>query len=266
MKRHLRVLAPLILWLLGSTTLLAGEHTFGLRGGYFQFPESDVLSNSYLLLRETVDFATVTDFDSADFNRPLLEFYYEWRRDTDAHLAFGVSAGYGAADAMETGTGVIFQPLDPFDYDRDGNTGAETVPAVVTSTLEHTIYYIHITPKYYFTTGKARFFLGGGLGLWANLWRQVLDATFVDIFACAPPPNPVNCPLNDQFRESDGNRRTVVPISISAGATFQFSPHWSVNIEDRYLFSGGSSTNLFRVESEYDISGNQIFIGFSYSL
>ena len=59
---------------------------------------------------------------------------------------------------------------------------------------------------------------------------------------------------------------SVPEPSISAGATFQFSPHWSINIEDRYLFLGDSSVNMFRVESEYDISGNQIFLGFSYSL
>jgi hypothetical protein len=261
MTRILRRLPLVVVLLLSALPIAtAQEHSFGLRVGSFQFPESSVLTDAVVLdRRPLVVIGYQRDFSSGDFDGTLLEGTYEWRRDTDAHVSMIVSGGIYSETAMETVPGIA-QVVD-----RRGRGSTWFLPTDTVNTLEYAIYYFHFSPRWNFTTGKARFWVGGGLGLWANLWREVNDSTYLDVFSCdriedpnpSVPPILVNCTANSQYRESDGNRRTVLPLSASAGFTYQFLPHWSFSLEDRFLFNGQGSTTLFRVDSDFDITGSQ---------
>jgi hypothetical protein len=269
MTRILRRLALAVALLLPAwSAATAQEHSFGLRVGSFQFPEASVLTDVIFLdRRPVVILAYQRDFPSGDFDGTLLEGTYEWRRDTDAHLSMVISGGLYSESSVQTVTGITLVN-DPRGtaLPREWFLDTQTV-----NTLEYTIYYFHFSPRWNFTTGKARFWVGGGLGLWANLWREVNDSTYVDIFSCDrienPPPTRLeNCTGTSNYRESDGNRRTVLPLSLSAGFTYQFLPHWSFSVEDRFLFNGSGSNTLFRTDSDFDITGNQILVGFAYKL
>jgi len=276
MTRMLRRISLAVVLLLSAwSATSAQESSFGLRYGSFQFPESTVLNGAIRLDRRpavVIDYQR--DFESGDFDGNLLEGTYEWRRDTDAHVSMMVSGGIYSESAMHTvvGNAIVsdFRGSNGRVDWGDGGRGG-LLPTSTLNTLEYTIYYFHLTPRWNFTTGKARFWVGGGLGLWANLWREVSDSTYVDIFSCdradiGTVPILANCQSTTQFRESDGNRRTVVPLSASAGFTYQFLQHWSFNVEDRYMFNGMGSVTLFRVDSKFDISGNQVLVGFAYKL
>jgi len=266
-QRRLPLAVVLLLSVWSAAT--AQEHSFGLRVGSFQFAEASVLTDAVRLDRRplvVIDYQR--DFSSGDFDGTLLEGTYEWRRDTDAHVSMIVSGGYYSETAVQTveGTAVVADPRG------SGQPPNWFLPANTVNTLEYTIYYFHFSPRWNFTTGKARFWVGGGLGLWANLWRVVNDSTYVDIFSCdriepiPGSPTLANCTGTSQYRESDGNRRTVVPLSVSAGFTYQFLPHWSFSLEDRFMFNGVGSNTLFRVDSDFDITGNQILVGVAYKL
>jgi len=270
MTRILRRLPLAVVLLLSAwSAATAQEHSFGLRAGSFQFAESSVLTDPVHMDRRPLVVIDYTrDFASGDFDGTLLEATYEWRRDTDAHVSMIVSGGYYTESAMHTlpGTAIVT------DKRGSGLPSEWILPTSTINTLEYTIYYFHFSPRWNFTTGKARFWVGGGLGLWANLWREVSDSTYVDVFSCdrVGPAMGMqtleNCTGTSQYRESDGNRRTVLPLSLSAGFTYQFLPHWSFSIEDRYLFNGQGSNNLFRQDSDFDLTGNQILVGVAYKL
>ena len=153
---------------------------------------------------------------------------------------------------------------DPGDYDEDGNTTAEDIPANITDRLEYTLYFAHVTARYNWTPGRWRLWLGGGAGLWANLWREVVEVEYLNL-TCLPSVEP-GCDPRTEFRESQGDRRTIIPLSVSAGVTWQFLPHWSVHIENRLLFLADSNVTMFETESSFDIGGNQVMLGFSYKL
>ena len=121
-----------------------------------------------------------------------------------------------------------------------------------------------VTARYNWTPGKFRLWVGGGAGLWANLWREVVEAEYVNL-TCIPAVEP-GCDPKTEFRESQGDRRTIIPLSVSVGVTWQFLPHWSVHLEDRFLFLADSNVTLFESESDYDLGGNQVMLGFSYKL
>lgn len=267
MKRQ--VVAGLLLALaaVGADVAVAQEHNFGLRTGSFQLPESEVLTDSHFVLRDNFELFFSRDLDSAEYSGSFVEGFYEWRRDTDAHFSLAVSGGVFARDATHVETGLVEVPET-----RGGDTAPDTrlLSSPVTSTLEYTLYFVHVSPRYNFTTGKVRAWVGGGAGLWANFWREVVDVEYTDIFSCDPgvPPDFAlnNCTSTLQFRESEGDRRTILPISVSAGLTVQFLPHWSFYLEDRFLFGGDSSLTLFRDDSEFSMGGNQVILGFSYRL
>ena len=75
-----------------------------------------------------------------------------------------------------------------------------------------------------------------------------------------------SCSSQQTYKESQGDRRTIIPASASVGAQFQFLNHWAVYIESRYLFNASINLNLFRSDSEYDFSGNQFIVGINYKL
>ena len=270
MKRKL-VVGIFLFAVLGANSLMAQEHIFGLSVGSFQFPASDVFTDSHFLIRGVQPSSRLyffeRDMDSADYSGPFLQFGYEWRRDTDSHFSLSVNAGLFSANVTETVPGLAVVP------ETRGGAGAPPerfLSAAVTNTLDYTLYFVHVTPKYNFTTGKVRFWVGAGAGLWANFWREVIDMEFIDIFSCDPGVIPDfilnNCTGTTRFRESEGDRRTILPITASAGLTVQFLPHWTFFLEDRYLFAADSSLTLFRDDSNYSIGGNQIIIGFGYRL
>ena len=262
MKRTLLVVVGLLLCTLGASELDAAEHNFGLRVGTFQFDkDAPLLTDSILIRRPQFKELTYTrDFDASGFDGNLYEIYYEWRRDTDAHFSLAITGGWYGQDQSETVPGVVIVEDARVD-------GQVTIPATVQNDLNFTMYYANVEGRYNFTTRKVRFFLGMGAGLWANIWNEVVNAEYPDIFDnCAPGTDPILCPETTTFRESDGNRRTVVPLSGAAGLVWQFLPHWSVNVEARYLFNGGTNVTLFRLSSDYDITGPQYLLGFSYRL
>lgn len=212
-------------------------------------------------IRTILDFRR--SFESEEFSTNFVEADYEWRRDTEAHFSLNINFGVFATEAEHIVPGNARHPFagDPLNYDMDdvsGPSATEDIPAQILDRLEFTIYYLHVTPRYNFTTGKARLYAGVGFGLWANLWREVVEAEFQNIFTAA----------DDRafFRESAGDRRTIIPFSISVGVTYQFLPHWSFNVEDRFLFNADTNVNFFMHDSAYEISGNQVLLGFSYHL
>jgi hypothetical protein len=210
------------------------------------------------------------DFDASEFEGEFIGFIYEFRRDADSRFSLAVDGGVFSTDAMHTlpGNAQVDDPNianeDPGDYDLDGNTGNEDVPVNVTDRLEYTLYFVHITARYNWTPGKFRLWVGAGTGLWANLWREVVEAEYLNM-ACLPAVEP-GCNPKVEFRESQGDRRTTIPVSASVGVTWQFLPHWSVHLEDRFVFLADSNVTLFESESDYDIGGNQVMLGFSYKL
>jgi opacity protein-like surface antigen len=266
MKTTARVALVLCVLAAAVSGPLAQEHSFGLRASTFNFTRSAVFSDTVAVIREPlVDLLVYTrDFDPDDFSGTAWEFYYTWRRDTDAHFELGISAGVFGKDVTETVPGLVVVP-DPGDFNNNGSM-QELVVGSVENTLEYTLYYVNVTPMYNFTTGKFRFYVGGGLGLWANLWREVFNTTFVNIFTCSDPDNFTGCLENSNLRESAGNRRTILPLTASAGFTYRFRPHWSFNIEDRYVTNAESTVKVFRGEASYSIEQNQVLVGFTYTL
>jgi opacity protein-like surface antigen len=252
----------------------AQEHSFGLRVGTLQYPEEGILTDRIVLdRRPTVIINYRREFESSDLDGTFIEGSYEWRRDTDAHLSLALSGGVYSQSAVQTvpGTALV--------NDARGSGGQWLVGVEPNTsfrnlnTLDYTIYYFHLSPRWNFTTGKVRFWLGAGVGLWANLWREVVDTHYTDVFSCeriepglGASPYLQNCTSEIHYRESDGNRRSSLPFSGSAGLTYQFLAHWSLNVEDRYIFNTKGTINLFRIDSETSIDGNQIILGFAYKL
>jgi opacity protein-like surface antigen len=234
-------------------------------------PTGQLLNDSVHLDRPVEGVRTLfdhrRDFQASDFSGAFPEINYEWRRDVDAHFALEVAFGWYSAKSTRTAAGNAGVKGDPFDFDGDGVSGTEVVedvPTKVNNTLEWTLYFVHVTPKYYFTTGKIRVFVGGGLGLWANLWNESLRYEYLNVF-CKTDTDP-SCGSQQSYKESEGERRTIVPASVSVGAQFQFLNHWAVYIESRYLFNASTNLNLFRSDSVYDFSGNQFIVGINYKL
>lgn len=256
----------MILLLASVSGVLAQEHTFGLRAGTFTFPDGDIFHDFISIERPdtspevTLNLSFRRDFDPDDFSGTVYEFLYTFRRDEDAHFQMDLSAGLYKSDVTSLTSGTVRK------FDPRGSGTTRFLPANISDTLEYTLYYVQVVPTWQFTTGKFRFFVGGGLGLWANLFREVLEADYPDIFTCSDLSDYSTCTGRDQFRESQGNRRTSVPINVSAGFFYQFLPHWSFNVEDRYVFNAESSVNLWREDSTFDVGQNQVFIGFSYRL
>lgn len=272
MKRISRILLLALLLLAPAwSSLHAQEHSFGLRAGTLQFAESSILGDAVQLdRRPTVVIDYNRTFESGDFDGVFIEGTYEWRRDTDAHVSVFVGGGVYSESATRI-TGGTAEVTDSRGSGGTWLVGQEPNTSFAnTNTLEYAIYYFHFSPRWNFTTGKARFWVGAGLGLWANMWREVVDARYTDVFSCDrienPSPRLENCKSEVQYRESDGNRRSTVPLSASAGFTYQFLPHWSLNIEDRYVFNATGSINLFRTDSSFEITGNEILFGFAYKL
>ena len=218
--------------------------------------------------RTEIDFRR--DFDASEFEGEFIGFIYEFRRDADSHYSLAVDAGVFSSDATHAVPGNAFvndpnvSDEDPGDYDNDGNTKAEDIPTSVTDRLEYTLYYAHVTGRYNWTPGKWRLWVGAGAGLWANLWREVVEAEYLDL-TCTQPVT-TGCNSKIEFRQSSGDRRTIIPLSASVGATWQFLPHWSVHVESRYLLLADSNSVLFETKSDFDIGGNQVILGFSYKL
>jgi len=210
------------------------------------------------------------DFDAAEFDGNFIGFVYEFRRDADARFSLAVDAGVFSTDATHTVAGNAYvndpntESEDSGDFDNDGHFGDEDIPALITDRMEYSLYYAHVSIRYNWTPGKWRLWGGVGAGLWANLWREVVEAEFINL-ACQPEIEP-GCNPMLEFRESQGDRRTVVPLSASVGATWQFLPHWSVHVESRYLFLADNDVTLFETAAQYDIGGNQFMLGFSYKL
>ncbi len=243
------------------------------RGGPLR--DTGELLNDNIHLDELIDGRrTLLDFrrsfDAEEFEGNFIGFVYEFRRDADSRFSLAVDAGIFSTDATHTvpGNANVDDPNianeDPGDYDKDGNTEAEDIPVNVTDRMEYTLYFAHITARYNWTPGRWRLWLGGGAGLWANLWREIVEAEYLNL-TCIPSVEP-GCDPRTEFRESRGDRRTIIPVSVSAGVTWQFLPHWSVHIENRLLFLADSNVTMFESESDYDIGGNQIMLGFSYKL
>ena len=218
--------------------------------------------------RTLIDFRR--GFEAEEFDGNFIGFVYEFRRDADSRFSLALDAGVFSTDATHTvpGNAFVTDPNvsneDPGDYDEDGNTMDEDVPVNITDRMEYTLYFAHVTARYNWTPGKFRLWVGGGAGLWANLWREVVEAEYLNL-TCLPAVEP-GCDPKTEFRESQGDRRTIIPLSVSVGATWQFLPHWSVHIENRFLFLASSNVTLFEAESDYDIGGNQVTLGFSYKL
>jgi len=253
------------------------ESRIGVRATFLPGAESLVLTGSVHLDRRPVtDLSYSRRFESSDFDGWVLEGIYEWRPYGDSPLAVSVSAGFYSESAT------VVTPGSARVTDKRGASGEVTFVVGLqpntsfsnANTLEQTIYYVHLTPRWSFPAGRVRFFLGGGIGLWANLWREVADATYTDIFSCdrepltRPPLRPAltNCTAFTSYRESDGFRRTVLPLSVSGGLTYQFLPHWSFEVEDRYLFHASGAVTLFGTTSSFEIAGNQILFGVAYRL
>jgi hypothetical protein len=210
------------------------------------------------------------DFDAEEFDGTFIGFHYEFRRDAESHWSLAVDGGVYSTDATHVfaGNAYVDDPInsseDPGDYDNDGNTGAEDIPANITDRLEYTVYFANVQARYNWTPGRWRLWVGAGAGLWANLWREVIEAEYLNIIC-----NPISdstCNPQTEYSESDGDRRTIIPLSAAFGATWQFLPHWSVHIENRFLFLADSNVTMFQTQSEYDIGGNQVILGFSYKL
>ncbi len=253
----------------GQILCTAGERI----GGFMK--DTGELLNDAIHIDELIDGRrTLLDFrrsfDAEEFDGSFIGFVYEFRRDADSRFSLAVDAGVFSTDATHVvpGNAMVDDPNitveDPGDYDDDGNTGSEDIPVNITDRMEYSLYFAHITARYSWTPGKFRLWVGGGAGLWANLWREIVEAEYVNL-ACIPSVDP-GCNPKTEFRESQGDRRTIIPLSVSVGATWQFLPHWSVNLESRLLFLADSNVTLFESESDYDIGGNQVMLGFSYKL
>lgn len=218
--------------------------------------------------RTQIDFRR--DFDAAEFEGNFIGFVYEFRRDADSRFSLAVDGGVFSTDATHTlaGNAYVNDPNidfeDPGDFDSDNHFEDEDIPALITNRLEYSLYYFHISGRYSWTPGKWRLWGGVGIGLWANLWREVVEAEFLNL-ACLPAVEP-GCNPKIEYRESQGDRRTIIPLSASVGATWQFLPHWSVHVESRYLFLAEADVTLFETAASYDIGGNQFMLGFSYKL
>lgn len=251
----------------------------GLRVSDKPMEETGQLLNDALHIDELIDGRRTRidfrrDFDPEEFEGEFIGFVYEFRRDADSRFSLVLDAGVFSSDATHTVPGNAFiddelnTQEDPSDFDNDGNFGAEDVPAIVTDRLEYTLYYVHATARYNWTPGKWRLWVGAGAGLWANLWREVVEVEYQNLVVCtdlAPGPD-CNPDSKIVFRMSEGDRRTSIPLSVSVGATWQFLPHWSVHLENRFLFLADSNSVLFQTESDFDIGKNQLILGFSYKL
>ncbi|TDI12174.1 MAG: hypothetical protein E2P04_06235 [Acidobacteria bacterium] len=246
----------------------------GPRVGGFMKDTGDLLNDAIHIdeiiegRRTLLDFRR--SFEAEEFDGNFIGIFYEFRRDADSRFSLSLDAGVFSTDATHVvpGNAHVDDPNisneDPGDYDDDGNTEAEDIPVNITDRMEYSLYFAHITARYNWTPGKFRLWVGGGVGLWANLWREIVEAEYVNL-ACIPSSEP-GCNPKTEFRESQGDRRTILPLSVSVGATWQFLPHWAVNLESRLLFLADSNVTLFESESDYDIGGNQVMLGFSYKL